>query len=78
MFEILYLPVVGWQFLLLVGWHFCLSGVFFILGAGSRVPPATFTVGFCSLAGLLGKAWLVGVKGTHIDAGSLVPPFTTG
>ena len=69
---------VGCQFLKIVGWHFFLSGVFFILLSGSLVPPATFTVGFSCLSGWLGRAWLVGFGCKYIVAGSLVPPATPG
>ena len=69
---------IGWQFLPVVGWHFWFIGVVFILGAGSLVPPATFSLGFVKLASLLGLAWLVGVTDTFIGNGSLVPPANAG
>ena len=43
--------VLGWQFFLLMGWQFFLSEVFLILSAGSLVPPATSSVGFCCILG---------------------------
>ena len=67
-----------WQFVPVVGLHFWFIRVVFILGAGSLVPPATFSLGFVKLASLLGLAWLVGVTDTFIGAGSLVPPVTAG
>ena len=62
---------MGWQNLLLLGW------LFFIF-TGSLVPPATFTVGFSCVSGLLGMALKVGCWCKFIVAGSLVPPAISG
>ena len=52
---------VGWQFVPVVGWQFLLTRVVLVLGAGSHVPPAIFSLGFWKVTSLIGLAWLVGV-----------------